>query len=69
MRFDFICGCGHSGTTLLLKIISQVDEIYTPNAETNMMGAPQGVEHFIDKLAEFFGKASRCFPRVVKSAF
>lgn len=50
MRFDFICGCGHSGTTLLLKIISQVDEIYTPNAETNMMGAPQGVEHFIDKL-------------------
>lgn len=50
MRFDFICGCGHSGTTLLLKIISQVEGVYTPNAETNMMGAPQGFESFRDKL-------------------
>ncbi|WP_280562087.1 sulfotransferase [Chromohalobacter sp. 48-RD10] len=34
---DFICGCGHSGTTLLLNILRQHRDIYTPNTETYMM--------------------------------
>lgn len=34
MRLAFICGCGHTGTTLLATIMSAHSEIYSPCLET-----------------------------------
>jgi len=34
MRLVFICGCGHTGTTILTTMLSVHSEIYTPYVET-----------------------------------
>ena len=34
MKLAFICGCGHTGTTLLTTMLSTHSEIYTPYLET-----------------------------------
>ena len=34
MKFVFICGCGHTGTTLLTAMLSTHSMIYTPRMET-----------------------------------
>lgn len=50
MRFDFICGCGHSGTTLLLKMLGQASGVFTPKRETDMMFSKKGVDQIKEDL-------------------
>lgn len=37
MKIDFICGCGHSGTILILKMLGQASGVFTLKRETEMM--------------------------------
>jgi hypothetical protein len=36
MRTGFICGCGHSGTTLIATILASHPDVYLPFQETNV---------------------------------
>ncbi|RWO01814.1 sulfotransferase [Mesorhizobium sp.] len=36
MRTGFICGCGHSGTTLIATILASHPDVYLPLQETNI---------------------------------
>ncbi|GHD33678.1 sulfotransferase domain-containing protein [Halioglobus pacificus] len=37
MRFLFICGCGHSGTSLLLAIFSAANDVHALTDETHFL--------------------------------
>lgn len=39
-RFTFICGCGHSGTTLLATMFAARDDTWVPLRETNLFLDP-----------------------------
>ena len=45
----FICGCGHSGTTLMLRTLRRVDGLSGPSNETNWAVFPH-LSHRLDSL-------------------
>lgn len=45
----FICGCGHSGTTLMLRTLRRVDDLSGPSNETNWAVFPL-LSHRLDSL-------------------
>lgn len=51
IQATFICGCGHTGSSLLNRILSHHPEIYTPGWETLMFA---GTRRNVGELARLF---------------
>lgn len=55
-NYTFICGCGHSGTTLLANMFAAHDDVYVPLRETNIFldseAAPTLWQEFGDEVRQ-----------------
>lgn len=49
-RVAFVCGCGHSGTTLLARILGAHSQIFVPSTETNAFLDEARMPERLDRL-------------------